>query len=318
MPAIAADQLLRYAASTRALRSLALPEGATLLDVGGFPGTFAAHLRAIAAPIAVTTADIADGPPDGYVRIEPGPLPFGDASFDAVVTNDTLEHVPPEARAAFLAELFRVARHGVVIAAPSLNPATAAIERMLDTLHRSLLSQPHPWLAEHIAFGLPDPALTLEAAARAGWPLAAAEANAPLLPWTIWQASHIARASSLAVDAAFAAWDAACAPLADAPAPPDAFPYRHVLCFARGTVEDSAAAAAVRAHATRRDGEAQRAEAAAQLFAAMLADRGGASAGERAAAVDARLRAALEDAEQRLRERPRSLWSRLLPGGARP
>ncbi|WP_259312660.1 class I SAM-dependent methyltransferase [Capillimicrobium parvum] len=80
-------------------------------------------------------------------------LPFGDRSFDLVVALDVLEHVAPGDRAAALAELARVARRRVVVAAPAGAPALAA-----DRGLAASLSAPPPWLEEHLANGLPAPA----------------------------------------------------------------------------------------------------------------------------------------------------------------
>src|SRR5438128_180392 len=49
-------------------------------------------------------------------------LPFADGSWDIVISCDTLEHIPPTGRAAFLAELRRVARRAVILAAPHATP----------------------------------------------------------------------------------------------------------------------------------------------------------------------------------------------------
>jgi SAM-dependent methyltransferase len=85
-----------------------LPPGGRVLDVGcGRLG-----LRALEPELDITGSDIA---PQGY----PGPfvqadaaegLPFADGEFDLVYCNSVIEHVPPERRVAFAAELRRVGR----------------------------------------------------------------------------------------------------------------------------------------------------------------------------------------------------------------
>ena len=80
-------------------------------------------------------------------------LPFGDRSFDVVVALDVLEHVVAGDRPVALAELARVARRRVVVAAPAGAPALAA-----DRGLAASLSAPPPWLDEHLANGLPEPA----------------------------------------------------------------------------------------------------------------------------------------------------------------
>jgi SAM-dependent methyltransferase len=82
-------------------------------------------------------------------------LPFRDTSFDLVATCDTLEHVHPEHRPAFVDELVRVARHSVVLVAPFDNELTRLAERIF---HEYLAAQGlhHAQLQEHIDNGLPD------------------------------------------------------------------------------------------------------------------------------------------------------------------
>ena len=45
-----------------------------------------------------------------FLLVEPGPLPFADASFDAVFSKDSMIHIPD--KAALFAEVFRVLRPG--------------------------------------------------------------------------------------------------------------------------------------------------------------------------------------------------------------
>lgn len=88
------------------------------------------------------------------------PLPFGDESFDAVVSIDALPLVPPSARERTVAELARVARAGVVVSAPFDGPGVAAAERSVNDLCRSARGDDHPELGRHLELGLPDLAVT--------------------------------------------------------------------------------------------------------------------------------------------------------------
>jgi len=86
-----------------------LPAGGSVLDVGcGVLG-----LRAQEPELEITGLDIVDRPsyPGPFVRADPADgLTFADDEFDLVYCSSVIEHVPPVRRAAFAAELRRVAR----------------------------------------------------------------------------------------------------------------------------------------------------------------------------------------------------------------
>ncbi len=70
-------------------------------------------LRAFAPGFDVTGVDVRDRPdyPGRFVRADATRrLPFADGEFDLAYSNSLIEHLPPAARAAFAAEVRRVAR----------------------------------------------------------------------------------------------------------------------------------------------------------------------------------------------------------------
>ena len=73
----------------------------TVVDVGGVPGQLGGALL----DSAITALNVQ---PPADLLMDPGPLPFRDRTVEAVTSLDTLEHVPPEDRAAFVAELLRI------------------------------------------------------------------------------------------------------------------------------------------------------------------------------------------------------------------
>ncbi len=83
-------------------------------------------------------------------------LPFADQSFDVVMAVDTLEHIPPEKRPAFVRELTRVAAKYVLVTGPFASPLNAEAEQILDTYILRTSGVRHYYLAEHLTFGLPD------------------------------------------------------------------------------------------------------------------------------------------------------------------
>jgi SAM-dependent methyltransferase len=103
---------------------LAVPQGATWLDVGSGTGALSETILAAASPAAVTGVDSAEGfvaharvavPAATFVVGDAQGLPFGDGSFDAVVSGLVLNFVPDPGRA--VAEMTRVARPGGTVAA---------------------------------------------------------------------------------------------------------------------------------------------------------------------------------------------------------
>ena len=83
--------------------------GMRVVDVGCGP----VGLRAFAPQLDITGVDVRDRP--GYegrfVRADAtARLPFADGAFDLAYSSSVIEHIPPDRRAAFAAELRRVAR----------------------------------------------------------------------------------------------------------------------------------------------------------------------------------------------------------------
>jgi SAM-dependent methyltransferase len=96
-----------------------LPRGGRVLDVGcGRLG-----LRALAPELDITGVDLAEQPhyPGPFTRADASAgLPFADGEFDLVYCSSVIEHVPPDRRAAFAAEVRRVGR-GWLVQTPALS-----------------------------------------------------------------------------------------------------------------------------------------------------------------------------------------------------
>jgi SAM-dependent methyltransferase len=90
--------------------SLMRPDpGTRIVDVGCGP----LGLRAFAPELDVTGIDLEDRPqyPGPFVQADATRrLPFEDGAFDLAYSNSLIEHLPPADRAAFAAEVKRVAR----------------------------------------------------------------------------------------------------------------------------------------------------------------------------------------------------------------
>jgi hypothetical protein len=123
-----------------------------VLDVGGRT----AVLRDFDRTDDVALVDVE--PLEGAVGLVVGDgtrLPFQDGAFDAVCAFDTLEHVAPELRDAFVDECARVARSWVVLAGPYEAPEVVAAERALQRFLKEKLAFEQRYLEEHRRHGLP-------------------------------------------------------------------------------------------------------------------------------------------------------------------
>jgi SAM-dependent methyltransferase len=201
------DTARRFAVILEFTRRLGLPPRASVLDVGGHPGTLATLLRQQSPDWNVHTVDSIPDDLAHYTRADGARLPFGDATFDLVVTSDVLEHVIPADRTRFLAELGRVSRDAVLVGAPFFHPASREIEHQLNACSEALTGTRHPWLHEHLANGLPEVEAT-RAALSPGRTTSLLPA-APLDDWIAFQWGALARDLLQGFDAAWGAWNAA-------------------------------------------------------------------------------------------------------------
>jgi hypothetical protein len=219
-----ADLLLRYGKGV----THANP---SLLDVGGYPGTFARAFVASWPRWHATTLDqVSDNLPD-YVTASGAKIPYEDQSFSAVTSIDTLEHVPGDKREDFLGELCRVSSDLVILAAPFHHPSVAAVEKQLSSAYEAAFRTPHPWLDEHVRFGLPEIDQVVQC-----WPashgVVEVVSSYDLGEWLTWQALSILNKLKGDTDNAWKildqAWAAVPAPL------PISVPYRWLIVARRG------------------------------------------------------------------------------------
>ena len=147
-----------------AIRNESLPsERLRILDVGDPFGTIAS----LFPDDDTVSLDIyADHPPVdvGHQHIVGSgfELPFTSDSFDLVCSHDTLEHLPPERRPEFLAELLRVSRGPVVVVAPFADARSVRGEHLINSYFVARLGHTIAALDEHDEFTLPDPVAITE------------------------------------------------------------------------------------------------------------------------------------------------------------
>jgi len=129
-----------------------------VLDVGGYNPTpgFPPLLIAEFLPGDITyVLDTVECKEPDYIQGDGIRLPFADEAFDVVISCDTLEHVVPEHRPAFIGELLRATRHFVILTAPFDKEETRLAERIFSE-YVIRLGWVHGALTEHLVHGLPD------------------------------------------------------------------------------------------------------------------------------------------------------------------
>ncbi len=83
-------------------------------------------------------------------------IPLKDNSFDYVVSSDVFEHIKQKDRQRFLRECMRVAKNGLVLAAPFYSKEVEEAEKIANESYKIIFGgQDHRWLIEHIKNGLP-------------------------------------------------------------------------------------------------------------------------------------------------------------------
>ncbi len=180
------DAIVRYKA---AVAALATTDPKRVLEVGSGSGGLAEHTTApLLVGLDFDFAATSDRTADGLLRVRGSALalPFPDATFDAVVSLDMLEHLAAADRERAVRELLRVARPGalVVCGAPEGRAAERA-DRWLERRHSRRHGTPHPWVGEHIEHGLPRRGELAAAFRDAGASRVSTTGNANVLAWRL-------------------------------------------------------------------------------------------------------------------------------------
>jgi len=129
-----------------------------ILDIGGGSEYFEQKLKASGLDYELTIIDILERPTAvkaTYVKGDATNMNFKDDSFDAVVSTDVMEHIPPERKQAFLDEALRVAKDVCIIGAPFMTPGVDAAERAVNNFNKKLFGVGQDWLEEHLELGKP-------------------------------------------------------------------------------------------------------------------------------------------------------------------
>ncbi len=143
-----------------------------MLDLGGGPGSLQAFLpdAEVVSTDIVVPGEWHETAPD-LVVADGAALPFGDDTFDAVVSLDTLEHVPPASRTPFLQEVGRVAGRFALVVCPFGTPGVADADTALRAYVANRFAPDLPTIAildEHLGYGHPDLAASVDLLAAHG------------------------------------------------------------------------------------------------------------------------------------------------------
>ncbi len=161
---LAFDHYQRYRFAAQILPHIA-PGAKHILDIGGALGQLPLFYPDV--DIVVIDCSWEDSP---WSCIYDGTkLPFDDSQFDAVVSIDTLEHVPPEQRQAFLREAARVSKDALLVSGPFHDPEVVQAEAALRDFAETQLELNDRFLHEHAEYQLPPVLLVSEELSQLGF-----------------------------------------------------------------------------------------------------------------------------------------------------
>lgn len=161
------DQFQRYTGAAQLIKALGL-SGARTLEMGASPG-FSEIFFADADLFFTDRYGVHEG---RFAVADGAALPYADDTFDVVVALDTLEHIYPQHRAAFLSEIKRVSRDVVVLSAPHDTQHVALAESALQAFVTARFGEVFHTLQEHTDNGLPRAEETAAALGSDGWEVA--------------------------------------------------------------------------------------------------------------------------------------------------
>lgn len=161
------DQFQRYTGAAQLIAALGVERGRTL-EMGASPG-FSEVFFADADLFFTDRYGVHDG---RFTVADGAALPYPDETFDVVVALDTLEHIHPDHRQAFLSEIRRVSRDVVVLSAPHDTQDVRLAEAALQAFVTARFGEVFETLQEHTDNGLPRAEETAAALGADGWSVA--------------------------------------------------------------------------------------------------------------------------------------------------
>ncbi|HSX14782.1 MAG TPA: glycosyltransferase [Candidatus Saccharimonadales bacterium] len=99
--------------------------------------------------------DLPENNYENYIKASALDMPIKDHSYDIVTSCDVYEHIKQDDRQTFIKELLRISKEFVILCGPMYSPESAAAEKRVNNFFNSIFGREHPWLNEHITYGLP-------------------------------------------------------------------------------------------------------------------------------------------------------------------
>lgn len=149
-------QVVRYEYAKSSIEAMRTKETHTILEVGsGAHGNLAQYLPKddIVFLDLELPEDVLKDP--RFVVGDATNLAYGEDSFDYIIALDVVEHIPTEKREAFIANINRVAKLGVVLSAPIFSEQSPHEDELLKSFYTLEGQDPPAWIDEHIDCTLP-------------------------------------------------------------------------------------------------------------------------------------------------------------------
>lgn len=153
------DGFSRYHLIKEVVKTFFKEKRIEILDIGGKQNLLFSMLKHENLPYNLTVIDVL--PPDEstkdyeYIQGDACKMTFEDNQFDAVVSADTLEHIPDDKKNDLVKEAIRVSKNLIVIAAPFYTEVVDHSDHMANNFFVSLTGEDHPWLKEHFEMNKP-------------------------------------------------------------------------------------------------------------------------------------------------------------------
>ena len=124
----------------------------TILDVGGETRVTTNRLAYFLLDKNVMTANVIN---ETGMQVSGVKLPVDDKSFDAVVSIDTLEHIPQKDREKAIDEYYRIAKKEIILTGPIDSDYQRESEKRVNEVYKRLFGADHHYLKEHLEYGDP-------------------------------------------------------------------------------------------------------------------------------------------------------------------